>query len=466
MTRLRTSAKADVVVVGAGLAGHCAALSAAESGARVILLEKQRDIGGSTVLSGGFFAFADTPLQRAANISDDSSLLLKDLQEIGGPDAEPALLEAYAEGQSALNEWLSERGASFTALELSAGQSVPRSHRCDIVELIGELSRRLKTYDQAATLVGMPVRRLLRETFSGPVYGVEATDPRGEPYRVLARGGVVLASGGFSRSEKLLRLFAPGQAAALRIGGDGDVGDGLRMAWRLGADLRDMGHVKGTFGTHPNTGTSQHEILLAFYVGAIVVNKDGRRFVDESSSYKELGDACLRQRDHIGFQVFDQAVMERSATGVPLFDFAPALNRGLLIRADSLAELAERIGIPGDALIDTVNRYNAAVDDGHDPDFGRRGLCNGYGALTRIERGPFYVYPSTSVVLATYCGLAITPRAEVKDVEGNIIDGLYAAGELIGGFHGRSYMTGSSLGKAAFFGKVAGAQAAARIVRR
>jgi fumarate reductase flavoprotein subunit len=232
------------------------------------------------------------------------------------------------------------------------------------------------------------------------------------------------------------------------------------MAWAIGAGMRDMGQIKGTFGTHPDTGPERHTIMLAFYLGAIIVNQAGRRFIDESVSYKLLGDACLQQPGHLAFQVLDQTVMDATTPGVPLFDFAPAVAAGTLLQADSLAGLAAACGIDAAALEDTVARYNAGIAAGREPEFGRDGLCNHTGAMIPIAKPPFYAYPSTSTVLATYCGLATTPRAEVLDVFGAPIPGLFAAGEVVGGFHGAAYMTGSSLGKAAFFGGVAGRMAA------
>src|SRR4051812_21734286 len=107
----------DVIVIGGGLAGHCAALAAAEEGATVALLEKEKRTGGSTVLSGGFFAFADPPLQRARGIADSNDLLYEDLRNVGGPATDPALLRAYVEGQRELHDWLVERGAAFPAVE-------------------------------------------------------------------------------------------------------------------------------------------------------------------------------------------------------------------------------------------------------------------------------------------------------------------------------------------------------------
>jgi fumarate reductase flavoprotein subunit len=451
----------DVAIVGGGLAGHCAALAAVEAGASVVMVEKQPAIGGSTVLSGGFFALANTPLQRAAGIADDATRLYRDLAEIGGPDVRPDLLAAYCEGQADLSDWLTARGAAFTAVELSAGQSVPRSHRCDVVALVETLAARLAAARGCTVLSDTAARRLVVEAVDGPVTGLLADGPDG-PVAVRARGGVVLASGGFSRSPEMIRLFAPGQQGALLVGGAGNVGDGLRMACKLGAGLRDMGEIRGTFGTHPTTGTDKHMILLAFYLGAVIVNADGRRFVDESASYKQLGDACLREPGRIAWQVFDAGVMRKSEPGVPLFDLEPSLASGLLLQAETLDELAVKCGMPAAALAETIARYNAGVAAGRDPDFGRDGLCHHAGAMLPIAEAPFYAYPSTTVVLATYCGLDVDAEARVHDVFGDPIAGLFAAGEIMGGFHGRSYMTGSSLGKAAFFGRVAGGNAARR----
>lgn len=454
----------DVAVVGGGLAGHCAALAAIEAGATVVLLEKQPAAGGSTVLSGGFFALADTPLQRAAGIDDDAGRLLHDLSEVGGPDVRADLLAAYCDGQADLHDWLVSHGADFRAVELSAGQSVPRSHRCDPVALIERLAARLAEAPACTVLYDASVRRLVVDRVDGPVTGLLA-DVSGMPVEVRARGGVVLASGGFSRSPEMVRSFAPGQAGALLVGGAGNVGDGLRMACKLGAGLRDMGEIRGTFGTHPSTGSDKHLILLAFYLGAVAINADGRRFVDESASYKQLGDACLQQPGRIAWQVFDQAVMRKSEPGVPLFDLAPSLESGLLLTADTLDELAAKCGLPAEALAATLARYNAGVAAGREPEFGRDGLCHHAGQMLPIAEPPFYAYPSTTVVLATYCGLDVDADARVHDAFGAPIEGLFAAGEIMGGFHGRSYMTGTSLGKAAFFGRVAGRNAGVRARR-
>jgi fumarate reductase flavoprotein subunit len=126
------------------------------------------------------------------------------------------------------------------------------------------------------------------------------------------------------------------------------------------------------------------------------------------------------------------------------------------------------IEVPSDALQETVARYNEFVDSGHDADFGRRHLVHNYGQLRRIESPPFYAYPSTAVLYATYCGLCVDTEMRVLDVFGEPINGLYAAGEIVGGLHGAGYMTGSALGNAAIFGRIAaraalGAQVSPRL---
>lgn len=453
----------DVIVIGGGLAGHCAALAAAEAGVQVWLIEKQPQIGGSTVLSSGYFAFAGTDLQARAGIQDSGEALYQALREVGEHQNCEELVHAYVDHQIDAYHWLRAQGVAFGNVIMSSGQSVARSHSTLPREVIAALARQVQSNGAITTLTQCAAERLVRAGPDQPVAGV-IVRMRGQLRALGARKGVVLACGGFSMSEELLRLFAPNQAKALRYGGPGNTGDGIRMAWRLGAGFADMGYVKGTFGSHPQADHSQHwtQSILAVYRGAIVVNRQGTRFVDESVSYKLLGDAVLMQPEAIGYQIFDQTVMDRSSPGVALFDFEPALKLGLLMQADTLGELADRVGIARTALSATVGRYNGFVAAGHDADFGRNSLSSGGGALTKIERPSFYAFCSTSMVLATYCGLTVDPTTRVLDVFGEPIAGLYAAGEMTGGFHGVAYMTGTSLGKCAVFGRIAGRNAAAR----
>jgi fumarate reductase flavoprotein subunit len=444
----------DAIVIGGGMAGHCAALELVTAGADVLLLEKEAQTGGSSVLSGGSFAFAGTDLQQRHGIEDSSARLFDDLMRVGGYANDENIVRAYVDNQLDTYYWLRDHGVVYERVFLAAGQSVPRAHSRNPREVLEQVARRALASGRLRIRTEAPVGRLVRPDAAGAVEGVVAMVD-GAWRGIRARRGVILASGGFSRSEQLLALFAPAQVLAQRSGGAGNTGDGLLMAWQLGAGMRDMGYVKGTFGSHPDAVPGQHMTILPVYVGAIAVNRAGQRFIDESKSYKLIGDACLQQPDAIGYQVFDQRIYAKGQRGVPIMDFQDKLDSGHLLRADSLPELARLLGVDADGLMATIAQYNAAVDAGRDEAFGRDGLSNHYGELARIETAPFYGYPSRSVVLATYCGVSVNDSMAVANVFDETIPGLWAAGEVIGGLHGNAYMTGSAIGKATIFGRLA-----------
>lgn len=451
----------DLVVVGSGIAGQTAATAAAEAGLRVVLLEKTDDLGGSSAMSGGFFAFTGTDEQFLKGVYDSAELFLRDLLESGQHLNDRSLLDAYLNGQNDTYRWLRNHGVQFRALEISSGQSAPRSHNTDIKEVLGTLQQAFTSLG-GVTRLAHRARRLVRED-SGTVTGVVVDSPHGEQV-FTGRAGVVLATGGFSRGTDLMQIFAPDQLGAIPYGGKGNTGDGLKMAWKLGAGMADMSFVSGTYGSHPDTGEEFHELLTAYYLGAIIVNKQGRRFVDESQSYKVLGREALRQPEGLGFEIFDAAVRERSLPGVPLNDIDMLENIGHVYKADTLPELAEVAGIDCAGLVETVARYNAAVAGECSDDFGRTGLCNRVGRLVPLQRAPFYAYPAKSLMTTTYCGITINVNGEVVDVDGDVIDGLYAIGEVTGGFHGAAYITGTSLGKGAVFGRIVAHHAATRLL--
>jgi len=444
----------QLLVAGGGLAGFAAALEAAQHGAEVLLIEKMQEIGGSSAMSGGCLAFAGTDLQRAAGVEDSNELLRSDLIEVGQHDNDPALVDAYVAHQLETYEWLRAQGVRFSpSIESSSGQSVPRVHTVDPADMVRALAARCSDVGRVTVLMGTQARRLLREGESSPVHGVLAEGPGG-PLTIHARGGVLLASGGFCRNAELVNRFAPHYAEAVFVGGEGNVGDGLLMAWKLGADLRDMAYIKGTFGKHP-VDTHNNHSCLAVYKGAIAVNQEGERFVDESISYKLLGDAVMRQSYHTGYQIFDQPIFDSGDDRVRILDFGRRMEEGLIVKAETLEALARQIEVPWETFRDTVERYNRFVDAGRDAEFGRTALVHKQGALRRIEQGPFYAYPSTAAVFGTYCGLRVDASMRVIDVFGEPIARLFAAGEVVGGFHGGAYMTGSALGKAAVFGRLA-----------
>lgn len=449
--------RVGVLVLGGGLAGAAALLAAAEAGAYAVLLEKADTLGGSTVRSAGLSAFAGTDEQDEQGIADSVDLLREDILATGGHVNDPALVDLYCERQLGAYRWLKGLGVRYGRIHAASGQSVPRSHPSDTTAMLralftaaGRLGARIVTRAGA--------RRLLRE--DGWVVGVEV-ERDGERHQVRA-DAVVLATGGFSRDRDLLARLAPLMKDALLAGGAGNHGDGLLMAWQLGAGMRDLPYVKGTYGIYhePHPGEDGTGIL-AVYKGAIAVDRDERRFVDESIPYKALGDASLAQPTARTWQVFDATTMAESNDEVPIYDFGDRLRAGMLETADTIEELATVLGTAPGVLEATVADYNDRIACGESDAFGRVHLVGGVGERRPISAPPYYAQLSATVVLATYCGVTVDPAMRVLDVFGEPIPRLYAAGELVGGFHGAGYMTGTSIGKSAVFGRIAGASAAA-----
>lgn len=449
--------RVGVLVLGSGLAGCAALLAAAEAGQFAVLLEKTSEIGGSTVKSAGLSAFAGTVEQQVQGIADSVDLLRKDLLEVGRHQNDVRLVDLYCEHQLETYDWLRAHGVSYGEVHAASGQSAPRSHPTDTTAMLVHLLKAAGRLG-ARLVMDAPAHRLVRE--DGRVIGVDVQTPTGTR-RVLA-DAVVIATGGFAQSPDLLARFAPQMANALRAGGAGCEGDGLLMAWALGAGVVDTPHIKATYGhfhaMHPNEdGTG----ILAVYKGAIAVNREGRRFVDESLNYKEIGDHALAQPGVTTFQVFDSRVLAASSDEVPIYDFAGRESSGLLVRADTVEELEDALGLPPQSLVKTIDAYNEAIRTGAPDPLGRQHLSGSVGDRFPLEHAPFFAHASGSVVLATYCGLTVDTHLRVLDVFGEPIDRLYAAGEVIGGFHGAGYMTGTSIGKSGIFGRLAGTHAAA-----
>lgn len=441
----------DVVIVGAGGAGLAAAVMLTERKKRVVVLEKLPIYGGSSLICGGQLAFAGTDMQAAENVKDSNELLYQDLMKVGENKNVPSLVKAYVDNQLETYYWLKKVGVKFNKLGIASGMSVPRSHMVVPADLLKVLHDRAAAQG-ANFMMDTAASRLVVDEKTGRVRGVQATKG-GKTLHYGGKEGVILTSGGFSLNKELLAKFVPHMAFAKAMVGRGCHGDGLKMAWALGADIKDMPYIKATFGFDVEAQTIKDDFILVFYRGAIIVNKDGKRFVNESLSYKLVGDAVLVQKDAVGFQIFDAAIRE-AAQSDPLARTEDLEKRGRVYSAPALKELAQKIGVPADALEATVREYNAGIEKGSDA-FGRKTLVGGYGTPVKIERPPFYAFPSTAYILGTYGGILINDKAQVVDVFGEIVPRLYAAGEITGGVHGAAYMTGTAFGKALIFGRIA-----------
>ena len=241
--QLRAFGRPDVLVLGAGQAGLTAALAAAQSGARVLILEKRDIIGGSTAMSSGLTAYAGTDEQAAMGVEDSIESLRQDILTTGQHKNDPALVDAYCREQLTTYRWLKGLGVQYGHVHAASGQSVPRSHSTDPGTMVDTLLRRA---EELGVVLLHEVRALELMMDGDAVVGVRA-EIHGAIHEIPA-GSVVLATGGFSRSPELLERFVPQMAHAVHGGAPGSEGDGLLMGWRIGADFKRhplrQGHLR------------------------------------------------------------------------------------------------------------------------------------------------------------------------------------------------------------------------------
>ena len=451
----------DVLVLGAGLAGHCAAIAAAEGGASVLLLEKAGEHGGSSALAAGGFAFAGTDLQKQAGVEDDPRALGEDLLKAGERMNDPALVELFVARQLEAYEFLRDHGVKFTLNAKVPKGTIARVHAAGPGQAVNALHAAMASLPRITYVTNAAGRKLVRAGLDGPVQGA-VIEHDGRTFTVHARRAVILATGGFSRNRELLATYAPELLAGFTHGGIANTGDGLIMATALGAKHRDLGYVAGTFGgavTYPDLpdrgALMNHPLVFATAAGAILVNNLGERFADESLNYKAISAIGSKQQGGIALQILDSAMLDRWSPNGGAQDGGKAKREivdNLMKKAVTIGDLAAQLGIDPDRLQATVARYNADATTGVDRQFGRRTDRFDAGPAMCIDKPPFYGIAVGNMITSTYGGLWVSPRMEVLDVFDQRIDRLLAAGELVGGFHGASYLSGSALSKAAISG--------------
>lgn len=458
--------KTEVLVLGGGMAGHCAAIAAAEAGAQTLFLEKTAETGGSSSRAGGGFIFIGTDLQKAAGVEDDLETFRREILEAGQYKNNPELVDMRIKNQLATYEFLRDHGVKFTLAGLGkqparfhvtgTGRAVPALHEAALK------TPNLRFFANAAGV------RLLRDEASGRVNGAIIAY-QGREVKVEVARAVVLATGGFSRSRKIMEIYVPEIADAVKHGGPGNTGDGLIMGTALGAGHADLGYVTGSFGgairNYPNAVDDSDDnppLIFAFNIGAIMVNKNSERFINEGQSYKAISPVGQKQPDGLGFQIFDQKMMDEQSADSSVNNFNKNLADGYLRKADSIAEAAKLMNLDPVKLEAEVERYNHdARTTGVDSKFGRKVGTNAKGELLTIDKPPFYIAATTNAITSTYGGLAANGDMAIVDVFGKPIPGLFGAGEVVGGYHGALYYSGTALPTAAISGMCAGRSAAA-----
>ena len=391
-------------------------------------------------------------------------------------------MSALIEEGKAQFEWVLEAGVRPRAVSVNSGISARRAHTFVPAEVIRLLRR--KALEKGAVIrCGEPVTALLaagRDARRSPgknsaadtdagVFGV-VSRWAGRSQRILARRAVLLATGGFGRNREMVGRYAPKLLNAPCLTAPGSTGDGIRLALPFGAALRDMDNLRAGYAFLPHP-ESIEAMTHVFYGGAIAVDKRGLRFADESRDYTTTAEAAINAPDAMTFLVFDEAI-RRYQMSVRTIDrmlfgrFDRGETPAWCARADTLEEAARRAGLPAETLLATVETYNRDLrETGRDSVFGRSSLDFGMGEPVPIEKPPFYVVPVVPALLGTYCGVAVTPKAQVLRDDGRVVPGLLAAGEVMGGLYGKTSIGGSHYCAAHAFGRIAGQSSAAMPAR-
>jgi 3-oxo-5alpha-steroid 4-dehydrogenase len=465
---------ADVVVVGLGCAGASAAIGAAERGLDVVAIERQGAAGGTSAMSGGLiYLGGGTPVQRACGFEDDADTMFTFLQAATAPhgSTDPAdrpdlaRLREYCDESVTHFQWLEDHGVPFRAafcdepnresaddsgLVFSGGEDsrpfcdiarpAPRGHKPRFPDSAGNFLMQCLGRSVAATSTRVTVDaradRLVVDD-DGAVVGVAVRHDNTTRY-IRARRGVVLASGGFAYNDAMLAAHCPEAMhpdPAWRIGTDADDGRGIRLGLGAGGAPLRLDAFECALPLGP-----PHRLCRA-----ILIDRSGRRFVNEDTYTGRIGWKALMEHAGDVFMVLDEAIYERNLLGLR-FSYA----------AETVEELARDLGVPEDALADTVAHYNEHATHGVDPEFGKlppfvRPLVPPLGAIDLgVDRGAIYA-------TFTLGGLAADVDGRVLGANGEAVVGLFAVGRAGASLAAGGYVSGISLGDGTFFGRRAGA---------
>ncbi len=443
----------DAVIVGAGGTGLTAALQAHELGLKVAVFEKNEKLGGNTNRASSGMNAAESLVQLKHGIIDNKEDFYKETLKGGGLLNDRDMLRYFVDHAALAVSWLMEHGIELTDLTITGGMSKKRAHRPASMAPVGGylVTGLLKQCQKEGIAIfnNAKVVKLLQDA-NKKVNGIEVNTEIGQS--VVHAKTVLLASGGFGASKEIIKKYRPDLVNYKTTNQPGATGDGLKLGEGVGAQLMQMNFIQ----VHPTAQTdTDHTYLIGEGVrgeGAILVNKAGKRFVNELNTRKIVSNAITALHEDGAYLILDQEIRDHFKA-IEFYD-----SVGLVKHGDSLTALAKTIGVDAKNLEETVAKWNKAVAAHQDAEFGRTtGMDRG------IDKGPFFAIHIHPAVHYTMGGIHITPETQVLDGNGNIIKGLYAAGEVSGGLHGNNRIGGNSIAETVVFGRQAGIQMAKAI---
>ena len=490
-----STVEADVVVVGAGGAGMTAAITAAGEGKSVVILESQSMVGGNSVRATGGMNAGKTVYQdenefgesagvektlktAAEKYADNETItaLAKTVSEqwaayqanptgyfdsvelmeldtmIGGKGInDPELVETLCANSADAIDWLDEHGITLHNVSSFGGASVKRIHRPVNAEgkTVSVGSYMIPLLEENCEKAG--VKMMLDTTATeiltdanGAAVGVKATGASGETVTVNAKA-VVLASGGFGANLDMVVKYKPELKGFMTTNAPGIQGQGIEMAQAIGAATVDMDQIQIHPTVEANTAALITEGLRGD--GAVLINAEGKRFIDEVGTRDVVSAAEIAQTGSYSWLVVDQAMVDASSV------IQGYIKKGYTVTGATYEELGKAMGVDAAAFAETMDKWNGYVEAKNDPDFGRTSFAN------PLNTAPYYAVKVTAGVHHTMGGLKINANTEVLNEKGEVIPGLFAAGEVTGGVHGANRLGGNAVADFTVFGRIAGAAA-------
>ena len=486
---------ADVVVVGAGGAGMTAAITAAAEGKSVVILESQSMVGGNSVRATGGMNAGKTVYQdenefgesagvektlktAAEKYADNETItaLAKTVSEqwaayqanptgyfdsvelmeldtmIGGKGInDPELVETLCANSADAIDWLDEHGITLHDVSSFGGASVKRIHRPVNAEgkTVSVGSYMIPLLEENCKKAGVQI--LLNTTANeiltdanGAAAGIKATGSTGETVTVNAKA-VVLTTGGFGANLDMVVKYKPELKGFMTTNAAGIQGQGIEMAQAIGAATVDMDQIQIHPTVEANTAALITEGLRGD--GAVLINAEGKRFIDEVGTRDVVSAAEIAQTGSYSWLVVDQAMVDASSV------IQGYIKKGYTVTGSTYEELGKAMGVDAAAFAETMEKWNGYVEAKNDPDFGRTSFAN------PLNTAPYYAVKVTAGVHHTMGGLKINANTEVLNEKGEVIPGLFAAGEVTGGVHGANRLGGNAVADFTVFGRIAGAAA-------